>query len=162
MAQSRSTLLGERKNKAAKKIWQYQKRRNEVKKQLGRGNSNYNERVKVLKTGILRYRKRIKVIDDQVAKMQIIDEGVEDFVGISPREKGKKNNNEIARKLFYTWGLENGVRSTYLVDYIESTYRKGPTIIRMRFKRSFKDKPENKQLWRNFSERMKETSNQLG
>lgn len=156
MANNAISILAKKRATAQEGMWEYKNRRKKAKIKYGIGTPEYKNAYIVLNRGIKRFQWRIDAIDRNLGKLKELDKKVEEFVGISSKESKSKKGVYLARRLFYTWGLENGIRGGYLVAYTNETNRSVPSHTRMRFKRSFKTIPKNQQLWHNFLERVRE------
>lgn len=139
------------------KIYVYKKRIEALKPNSVSNGLTYIERKRRLQWRITSWESQIKKIDESKSPaIKNIAEKVGQFIGYSV--KGSKKM-AIGRKLFYRWGLENGIQGSLLSQYTGSTRNRTAAEVRIRFIRSLSTNPKDKDLWERFKIFMNEPSN---
>lgn len=106
--------------------------------------------------------RKIDKIKEQEERVRFLADKIKDFLDL-PRWGYKVKLTLLAKRLFYRWGAENGIRFTYLQIYAGSK-PSSPcgASARMLFIKKCQVNPEQRELWERFKLFMKESSNQLG
>lgn len=126
----------------------------------------YRDRTRKLYKKIDTWRKAIARIDRSEERLREIDILLEGFIGYrvwrSVKRKDVRQNRltMLGRQLFCKYALENGLRSSEISKYMSSIWKPYAARIRVEFQRSFPTNPRNRNTWRQFSEYMKEATEQ--
>lgn len=140
-------------------IWTYQNRRKEYKIKYGATSQTYKKLSKGITLAVWNMNRKVRRIDIQANKLKELKAKITEFIGISPDDRNGGAQFQLARKLYYRYGLEEGIGGRYLRVYIGDTNSRKPGQLRLKFIRSFQKKPENREMWYRFKEFMKKPPN---
>lgn len=135
-------------------IWTYQKRRGEYKLKYGESSETYKKLSKNTTLAIYNMTRKIKRLDIVAKRVKELRDKVTEFMGVVPI--GQEKGVQLAKQFYYRYGLESGITGNYLRLYIGDRNFRKPSQLRLKLIRSFQKKPENKQMWMNFKEFMKD------
>lgn len=132
-------------------IWEYKKRKSVYVKQL----FEVRKKVTKLQRKVNSWEQQVKRIDLRNKKIVAIDNLIKDFTGVSVHLKGNINNPhdkqlQLAKKLFYKYGMEHGIGGNFLSDYTKAKNSYTASRLRTQFNRSFYNNPENKKMYHKF------------
>jgi hypothetical protein len=114
-------------------------------------------KAKKLKYGIEHINRKLNRIEKKERLVKQLAEVVEEFTGWNvTRKEVCDNRGKLARNLFYKYGMEHGLLGCYLGTYCGLKGSRTAPRGRMRFTRSFKKHPENLEMWKRFSNFIKE------
>lgn len=137
-------------------IWEYKKRRNVVAKRIIAD----RKQVTQLQKKINRWANQIKIIDKRNDKIKSIDNAIKDFLGVSVKGRGidtssKNTHLQLAKKIFYKYGIEQGINGAFLCKYTDTTNPYSASRSRILFTQSFQDNKENSEMYHRFLAHLK-------
>lgn len=139
-------------------ILNYKKRIEEKKKKYGR----WYPGARRMNSKITTWKQHIKRIERRDLEMRKLDNYLKEFLGFSVKDTCEKNSLKqphelrLARKIFYKYGLENGLRGNWLARYVGAKDKATPSRGRLEFTRSFKTNRGNKEMWERFKSYLSE------
>jgi len=113
-------------------IWIYRKRRANLTKKISQ------------------WQNQIKRIDVRNSKQYALQKAINDYFQVDIKTRIMDTKHKLARNCYYKYGMENGFEGVFLSKAIG---RKRPSTAsenRLKFTRSFKTNPQNKQAYHNF------------
>ena len=135
-------------------LWMYLKRRDSIRKNLyeWRGNNEvYNSRVRKTNLRIWYIRERIKEIGNKERQIQDVLDRVKEFNDVDIRKlsgSGQKTRVQyLTRSSFFKYIMELGFEGSF-VAAMTGYHRTTPCTTRMDFQKTFKNKPENREFYR--------------
>lgn len=140
-----------------KKIWKYVEKRKEIKKRYKHGDPRYKVRIKAIKMKIDTWRCQIKRIDARKEKISQILRAVNRYFVTDIRKKKYDKTRLMAVNVFYKYAMENGIEGAFLARHMNRKDVSIPSRLRLKFTRSFKDKPTHKEVYHNFKKFMNDT-----
>lgn len=137
--------LSQKRAKRTKRIDTYTKRREKYKQTV----LDIGKKINDDKREVVR-------IDKISAKIKILVEAVKAFSGIRGLKGNARNIGllKLAKGLFYKYGIENGIRSSNLRDYIGSRNNTPGYDYRKWLTKEITNNPATKQVWENFKRYM--------
>lgn len=98
------------------------------------------------------WQQAIRRIKKQEGKIKVLDNDIKEFFGISVRgsSKSRKREYNLARAIFYRYGMENGIHSSRMAAYTGHKHYDHLFRSRLNFIRSFITNAENKDIWNRF------------
>lgn len=138
------------------KIWTYRERR---KKYI----DNYEGAIPVSKTmqyknltkRISQWTKEIKRLDVRNEKISNIEKAIRYYFDVDIKSYSTKKEVVLARKIYFKYGLEEGIRGTHLSRFIGRVSTETARHNRTTLTESFKTIPENKEAFYNFKKYLK-------
>lgn len=148
------------KNSLQRQLSVYKARREKLKAEHGR-TPLYAKKVKKINSAIGNLTVSIRKVDAIEDRMRVVNERVKEFTGVSVWKVGKTGKPEVkqAKNLFYRECSEMGIAGGYQAIFCGINRKISPTQQRMAFIRSFKTKPENRDLWRRWKVFLSEFQN---
>jgi len=144
------------KNQLQRHIREYTVRREKFRLIYGSKGEAYREKIKPYRAKLQAWRAMLNRIQLREDKIKHLDVMIMDFMGTpSLRNSGrgtKDKNLLLARKIFYKYGMENGIKGSHLEKYIGVRGSWSAGRARMQFTRSFPFNNENKDTWYRFKQ----------
>lgn len=111
----------------------------------------YYAKLKALDQKIRTWKKAIRAIEKKEEKADIIIKLVEDFTGVNVKfQKGINRNKVLARRMYYKYGIENGVDGVALSRYIGQVNQKTGSTNRKKLNSLFKTNDNIKVYYHEF------------
>jgi hypothetical protein len=137
-------------------IWKYKQRREVLRKKYGSiRDKRYAKEAANIRTKIGIYKLLIKRIDCRQKKLNDCISLVNDFFDVDIRKKKKDVLHSLARMCYYKYGMEvlkiEGSKLSLFIGRSKISAAKS----RLRFTRSFKTSPQNKESYHKFINSLK-------
>jgi hypothetical protein len=156
------TRLTDTKNGYQSMLHTYLQRRDNLRKkynwQPGKSNCpEYGKAVLKIRKKINVIQKRLRAIEQREQRLRSISEMLEEFLGYNVHFSLRHDNPNqswgtapVARGIFYKYCLENGHQGSEVARFVGAKARYTASEGRLAFTRSFKQKPERKELYHRF------------
>lgn len=128
-------------------IWKYEQRREEMRKKYGPWGSG---KTLQLTRKISMWRVQMRRIDKRDAILEHITEMVNEYFGVKIQSSSMDDRHKYARKIYYKYGIECRIQGVFVSNFIGRTNQHTASDSRLRFTRSFKSNPENKEAYHRF------------
>lgn len=135
------------KNQYQSMIHTYLQRKEQLKK---KDKIKYADNIKMLSKKIKTWKLQVYRLQKRHDIIKGLMKSVNYFFGVDIRLRKKDRKHNLARNVFYKYGMENRLRGAWLCLELGRTRFKTTSECRMKFTKSFKTKPENKQAYIDF------------
>lgn len=132
------------KNEYQQLIHIYVARSKAMRKKHGYGTPEHRASIVGINKKLKTWRSQIWALNKREAKLKELYKNVTEFIGFPP------TSSLEAKYIYIKWGMEHGLRGTYLGRYIQVKNLKGVSEMRKRFTLSFAKYPERRELYQRF------------